>query len=45
MFENSEHDFPKKIVYQLIDGNNMEVLVTGDKTEGFKIEYTRKYDN
>ena len=45
IFENTEHDFPKKIAYQLTDRNNIAVSVTGDKGKGFKIEYTREDDS
>lgn len=45
IFENTEHDFPKKIVYQLTDRNNIAVSVTGDKGKGFKIEYTREEES
>ena len=45
IFENIEHDFPKKIAYQLTGRNNIAVSVTGDKGKGFNIEYTREDDN
>ncbi len=45
IFENTEHDFPKKIAYRLTGRNNIAVSVTGDKGKGFKIEYTREEES
>lgn len=39
IFENSLHDFPKTISYQLNKNNNITVLVSGDNDEGFSMEY------
>ena len=44
-FENSKHDFPKKISYQLNKKNNMSVFVSGEKGKGFTIEFTGEDDN
>ena len=30
VFENKEHDFPKRIIYKLIDSNSIKVLVEGE---------------
>jgi len=40
-FENSLHDFPKKISYQLNEENHLTVHVTGEKDTGFSIEFSR----
>jgi len=42
IFENSQHDFPKKLNYQLNQNNSMTVLVSGETDKGFAIEFTRK---
>lgn len=34
-FENSEHDFPKKIQYKYISPDSVQVTVLGDQDEGF----------
>jgi hypothetical protein len=40
IFENKEHDFPQRIVYTVIDENNVKVFVEGDlKGESVKDEY------
>lgn len=39
IFENPLHDFPKKISYQLDSEKNITVFVSGEKGEGFSIEY------
>lgn len=45
IFENSQHDFPKKISYQLNQGDNITVVVTGEKGKSFSIEFIRKDDS
>lgn len=40
LFENQQHDFPKKLDYRLKDENNMEVSVEGDQG-GFVLKFTR----
>jgi len=39
VFENSLHDFPKKISYQLNKEKNMTVFVSGEKGKAFSIEF------
>jgi hypothetical protein len=34
-FENDKHDFPKKIQYRRMNGNQLEVIVLGDDDTGF----------
>ncbi|NOU61512.1 DUF6265 family protein [Marinifilum caeruleilacunae] len=34
-FENTEHDFPKKIQYQIVDSNRLKVNVLGEGEKGF----------
>lgn len=41
-FENSLHDFPKKISYQLKKDKNITVFVSGDKGKGFSIEFNNE---
>lgn len=45
IFENSRHDFPKKISYQLNNDKNMSVFVSGEKDKGFSIEFNREDDS
>jgi hypothetical protein len=40
IFENSQHDFPQKISYQLNEEKNLTVFVTGEKAKGFSIQFT-----
>ena len=40
VFENPEHDFPKKIEYKLTDQDRITVTV-GSSGEGFKIDFQR----
>jgi len=42
IFENLQHDFPKKLSYQLINHNNLTVFVSGEKGKAFSIEFTRQ---
>lgn len=44
VFENLQHDFPKRIIYRRIDANTLFARVEGDGTESEKAEdyrYTR----
>ena len=34
-FENYQHDFPKKIQYKIINENTLQVIVSGEKSQGF----------
>ena len=34
-FENSNHDFPKKIQYKVVDDNQLRVIVLSDDNSGF----------
>jgi len=45
IFENSKHDFPKKISYQLNKDNNITVFVSGEKGKGFSIEFMSEDGN
>jgi hypothetical protein len=38
-FENSLHDFPKKLSYKLNKEKNISVFVSGEKGKGFSIEF------
>lgn len=41
VFENNEHDFPKKITYELDDASSMRVLLTGHEAGAYtEIEFT-----
>jgi hypothetical protein len=41
IFENSDHDFPRSIDYQLETENSLIVIVGDGKEKGFKVNYTR----
>ncbi|TRX59988.1 hypothetical protein FNH22_08005 [Fulvivirga sp. M361] len=41
-FENPEHDFPKKIQYQILSDNELYVSVLGEKDEGFSYKLIRQ---
>lgn len=41
-FENSDHDFPKKIQYKRINENEIEVTVLGDEGEGFSYKQLKE---
>lgn len=43
-FENLEHDFPKKIQYQKIDGTRIMVNVFGDNEQSFSFVMNRLSD-
>jgi len=40
-FENLEHDFPKKIIYNLVNENTITVNVLGEGEKGFSINLTK----
>lgn len=44
-FENSLHDFPKKISYQLNKDKNITVFVSGENGKGFSIEFIGEKDS
>ncbi len=41
-FENSEHDFPKKIQYEYLNENKLVVRVMGDENNDFVLTYIRQ---
>lgn len=41
-FENSSHDFPKKIIYSFENFNRMKVDVNGATGNGFQLNFKRK---
>ncbi len=43
-FENKGHDFPKKLVYQLIQPNKLDVFVTGENNKGFVIHFEKNFN-
>jgi hypothetical protein len=45
IFENSQHDFPKKLSYQLNKDKSITVSVSGENDEGFLIEFMGEDDN
>ena len=45
VFENSQHDFPQKISYQLNKASNLSVYVSDKAGKGFSIEFIRVDDN
>ena len=45
IFENSQHDFPKKISYQLNKDKNITVFVSGEKGKGFSIDFIGEDDS
>ncbi|MEW6991134.1 DUF6265 family protein [Colwelliaceae bacterium 6441] len=45
IFENSQHDFPKKINYKYKKNKGISVFVSGENGKGFLIEYTGKEDS
>ncbi|KAF7786134.1 hypothetical protein PRUB_a0606 [Pseudoalteromonas rubra] len=45
VFENSRHDFPNKIRYQLNKDKNISVFVSGEDGKGFSIEFIGKNGN
>ena len=45
IFENSQHDFPKKLNYQLNKDKSITVFVSGEKGKGFSIEFIGEDDS
>jgi hypothetical protein len=45
IFENSHHDFPKKLSYKLNKDKNITVFVSGEKGKGFSIEFFGENDS
>lgn len=41
MFENPQHDFPKRINYELTSENDLSVFVSGENGKGFSINFTK----
>ena len=41
IFENAEHDFPKKIEYLFEAGNMLRVSVSGEGEDNFQIDFAR----
>ena len=42
VFENSDHDFPKKLEYKLISGNKLTVTVSDGHDKGFTINFVKR---
>lgn len=42
-FENPDHDFPKKIVYQKLNDKEIFVQVSGDKQKGFAYKMQKQF--
>ena len=45
VFENSTHDFPRKLDYQLGANNKMSVIVSGEIGNSFKINFIKRDDS
>ncbi|MFT6732800.1 MAG: hypothetical protein ACJAS9_000982 [Polaribacter sp.] len=45
IFENSIHDFPKKIIYQLNKEKNITIFVSGENGKGFSIDLIGENNN
>ncbi|MCG7550521.1 DUF6265 family protein [Pseudoalteromonas sp. Of7M-16] len=45
VFENPQHDFPKKLSYQLTKDNYITVLVSGEQGKGFSINFVGENDS
>lgn len=45
IFENIEHDFPKKLEYKLNKNNKMFVTVSGEQEKKFTIKFIKHDDN
>ena len=45
IFENPQHDFPKKIRYQFNNTKSITAFVSGENGKGFKIEFIRENDS
>ncbi|MDU8887081.1 DUF6265 family protein [Yeosuana sp. MJ-SS3] len=41
-FENQNHDFPKKIQYQLLEGGKIKVNVLGENDKGFSFYFIKQ---
>ena len=39
VFENSKHDFPKKLNYQMNTDKSVTVFISGDEGKGFSIDF------
>jgi hypothetical protein len=44
IFENAEHDFPKRLEYRLAGDDKMIVTVTDGKERGFKVSFIKRND-
>lgn len=42
LFENPQHDFPKRLDYQLIAQDQLQVIVSGDEGSGFTLNLQSK---
>ena len=42
VFENPQHDFPKKLVYKFINSDKLHVTVSGEDENEFQIFFDRK---
>ena len=45
VFENAQHDFPKKLHYQITTAKNMTVVVSGANDKGFSIDFVKDNDS
>lgn len=45
VFENQEHDFPKKLEYSLENENELSVIVSDGQDKGFKINFIKRDKN
>lgn len=43
VFENPDHDFPKKLIYELLDSDTMHVMVLGENDRGFEVYYSKAH--
>lgn len=41
VFENPQHDFPKKLIYEMIDPDTLHVMVLGANEQGFEVFYVK----
>jgi hypothetical protein len=44
VFENAEHDFPRRIEYRRVDDARLEVHVSDGGKRGFRLEFSRSPD-
>jgi hypothetical protein len=42
VFENLQHDFPNRIVYENLDNERLRVTVSGTASEGFAVEFRKQ---